>query len=61
MSPFLFLLVVEGLSRIIKAYEMEGSIKGMNMGKSLFLSHVLFVDEVILFGLGLVSEAKRYK
>jgi hypothetical protein len=61
MSPFLFLLVVEGLSWMVTTCKREGSIKGLDMGNSLSLSHLLFVDDVILFGLGSVREVVKYK
>jgi hypothetical protein len=61
MSPFLFLLVVEGLSRVVTTCKREGYIKGLDMGNSLSLSHLLFLDDVILFGLVLVIEVVKYK
>jgi hypothetical protein len=59
MSPFLFHPVVEGLHRAIKECKREGTIRGIKVGKSLFPSHLLFVDDVILFGMGTVREAKN--
>jgi hypothetical protein len=61
MSPFLFLLITEGLSRAVKEFKREGAIKRIKVGRSLSLSHLLFVDDVILFGLGIVREAEKYK
>jgi hypothetical protein len=60
-SPFLLLLVVEGLSRMITASKRDGAITGIKLGSSLSLSRLLFVDDVMLFSLGTVSEAKKFK
>jgi hypothetical protein len=40
LSPLLFLIVAEGLSR---------TLKGIKLGRSLYLIHLLFVDDIILF------------
>lgn len=56
---FLFLLVAEGLSKMITSSKREGSIKEIKKGKSLSLSHMLFVDDIILFGLGTQREARK--
>jgi hypothetical protein len=50
MSPFLFLLMVEGLNRMVSRAKQEGIVKGIKIGNSISLSHLLFVDDVILFG-----------
>lgn len=60
-SPFLLLLVAEGLSRMITASKRDGAITGIKLGSSLSLSRLLFVDDVMLFSLGTVSEAKKFK
>jgi hypothetical protein len=44
MPPFMFLLEVEGLSRIVSTYKREGRINGIEMGDSISLTHLLFVD-----------------
>jgi hypothetical protein len=61
MSPFLFLLVVEGLSRAVKEHIWEGAIKAIKIGKTQTLSHLLFADDVILFGIGTMKEAEKDK
>ena len=45
LSPFLFLLVVDALSRIIEQEKREGSFKGIKVTHSEELSHILFVDD----------------
>jgi hypothetical protein len=60
-SPFLFLLDAERLSRMVTTCKRERSIKGIKMRNSLTLSYLLFIDDIILFGIGSVREAAKYK
>jgi hypothetical protein len=46
LSPLLFILIVEGLSRIIKEAEGNGSLKGVSIGASCNITHLLFVDDI---------------
>jgi hypothetical protein len=46
---------------MITTCKREGSIKGIKMWNFLSLSHLLFVDDVILFGLGTHKEVGNYK
>ena len=56
LSPLLFIMVIEGLSLLIKDAKRNGKIKGIKISTKLFLTHLLFVDDVILFGLGSFEE-----
>ena len=56
LSPFLFILVIEGLSLLIADARDHGLIKGIKISSSLALTHLLFVDDVILLGIGTLSE-----
>jgi hypothetical protein len=38
----------------------EGSIKGIKVAGSFNLTHLLFVDDVIFFGIGTLQEVKKY-
>lgn len=53
-SPFIFLLVVEGLSHLILKAQEEGILKGIKVVDQLSLLHFLFVDDVLIFGEGMV-------
>lgn len=56
MSRLLFLLIVEGLSRLIKKAKKDGRIEGIKMARVLNITHLFFVDEVVLFGKGTIEE-----
>jgi hypothetical protein len=53
LSPLLFLLVMEVLSRMLRKVEEEGLIRGFRAGSNsaegLCISHILYADNTILF------------
>ena len=61
LSPLLFILVIEGLSLLIEDAKRNGKIKGINISSRLLLTHLLFVDDVILFGMGSFEEWMAFK
>ena len=61
LLPLLFILVIEGLSRIILHVKVEHKIKGINITHSLPITHLLFVDDVLIFGLGNREEWELYR
>ena len=48
LAPSLFLIVVEGLSRYILKAQISGAFQGISLGNNIILSHILFVDDIIL-------------
>jgi len=48
LSPLLFLLVGEGMSKLIHQDIVEGNLKGISVSSTLFLSHLLFVDDILI-------------
>ena len=50
--PLLFLLVVECLRRLLKKVVEEGSFHGLNFSTETIISHLLFVDNVLILGIG---------
>ena len=46
LSPFLFLIVTETLSRLLKEAITEGCLRGLKVTSSQTVSHLLFVDDV---------------
>jgi hypothetical protein len=59
LSPLLFLLVVEGLSQKIKEEKKSGALKGVKTSGYLSLSHLLFMDDVLIFLEGSIKEARK--
>ena len=49
LSPFLFLLVVQGLGRLIKKARHEGYFKGIKFYNTYFLTHLPFLDDILVF------------
>jgi hypothetical protein len=39
----------------------KGSIKGIKVRGSVSLSHLLFTDDVMIFGVGSINEVKKFK
>jgi hypothetical protein len=58
LFPLVVLSVAEGLSLLIKKARSEGHLKGVRITNLKIISHLLFVDDVILFG---AEPARRFK
>ena len=56
LSPLLFLLVVEGLSRALKEVIRLGNFIWPQLAQNLHISHFLFVDDIFIFCLGSIRE-----
>lgn len=50
LSPLLFLLVIEGMGRMISTAHSRGSFSGMGITRNIFITHLIFVDDVLIFG-----------
>eukprot|EP00253_Pinus_taeda_P010347 PITA_10347 len=61
LSPLLFLLVAEGLSRLIHSARRSNKIKGIEVAINLYISHLLFVDDILIFSNGSHNELKEFK
>ena len=48
LAPLLFLIVVEGLCRAFLSAKECGAFKGITFGNNITLSHVLFVDDIVM-------------
>jgi hypothetical protein len=58
LSPYLFLLLVEGLGHLLKRNVELGNIQGWSWGGDLpSQSHLQFVDDTALMGMATVREA----
>ncbi|XP_043697269.1 uncharacterized protein LOC122648066 [Telopea speciosissima] len=49
LSPYLFTLAMEAFSRIMRRLEIDGQIKLLPRCKSFHLSHLIFVDDLMIF------------
>lgn len=56
LSSYLLLLVVEGLRRKIKEEKGFRNIEGVMVGRTKSLSHLPFIDDVLLYFLGFENE-----
>lgn len=57
LSPYLFLLVTEGLHTLFKKAKENGNIKGVSLcATSPRVSHLLFADDSLLFCKATVAE-----
>jgi hypothetical protein len=52
LSPFIFLIVAEGLRNIIANARKRALLKGMKIYPTEFLTHFIFVDDAMIFGTG---------
>ena len=57
LSPLLFLLLAEGLSGAIAAEKRSRSFPGINISNTLHVTHLLFVDDILVFSAGTRGEA----
>lgn len=56
LSPLLFLLIMEGLSSLIKEEHRRGRLRGIPIIEGCTLTHFLFVDDVLLFLNGSIGD-----
>eukprot|EP00253_Pinus_taeda_P021761 PITA_21761 len=61
LSPLLFLLMAEGLNRLIHKAKRTDKIKGIEVAINLYITHLLFVDDILIFSNGSFNELKEFK
>jgi hypothetical protein len=61
LSPLLFLLVAEGLNRALTQRKTTGELTGIKITQALSLTHLLFVDDVLLFNGGSRREGETLR
>lgn len=52
LSPLLFLLVMEGLSKLIDPEKRRGGLKGLKIMDQYYLTLLLFVDDILILWMG---------
>ncbi|KAL6194667.1 hypothetical protein ACLB2K_035748 [Fragaria x ananassa] len=62
LSPYLFLMVSEGLTGLLQKADREGMIHGVKAAVDApIISHLLFADDSLIFGRAEIHEAIRVK
>ena len=54
-------MIIESPSLLISNAQHRGAIARIKVSSSMNLTHMLFFDDVILFGLGTLDEWQNYK
>ena len=49
LPPMLFILIMEGLSSLMTCAKSDGSILGIKLNDFIQLTHLLFIDDVVIF------------
>lgn len=57
LSPLLFLIVMEGLSRLIATAKRNGDFSGLKITDQYYLTHLLFVDDILIFLNGSIRDS----
>uniref|UniRef100_A0A803PCY1 Reverse transcriptase domain-containing protein n=1 Tax=Cannabis sativa TaxID=3483 RepID=A0A803PCY1_CANSA len=61
LSPSLFIIATETLSRLFFEMESKDRLKGFKMGRQgATVTHLMFADDIILFGQATLKEAKAF-
>jgi len=60
LSPLRFLIVMEGLSRLIASAKRNGDICGLKIMEDYFLTHLLFVDDVLILLDGNIWDSRSF-
>lgn len=60
LSPLLLLIVMEGLSRILSHEKRIGILLGLKITERCYLSHLLFVDDVLIFIDGSIRDSTSF-
>eukprot|EP00253_Pinus_taeda_P025789 PITA_25789 len=61
LSPLLFLLVADGISLMIHDAKRQGTLKGIEVADNFWVTHLLFVDDIILFSNGNLEDCRMLK
>eukprot|EP00253_Pinus_taeda_P029159 PITA_29159 len=56
LSPLLFLLIMEGLSRVLISARDRHLLTGIKIADDFYLTHLLFVDDILIFLNGSIGD-----
>eukprot|EP00253_Pinus_taeda_P006377 PITA_06377 len=60
LSPLLFLIFMEGLSRLIASTKRDGSLSALKISDDCYLIHLLFVDDVLILQDGSIRDSLTF-
>eukprot|EP00253_Pinus_taeda_P026585 PITA_26585 len=60
LSPLLFLIVMDALSRLIDSAKRNGDFSGLRITNECSLTHLLFVDDVMIFLDGSIRDSRSF-
>eukprot|EP00253_Pinus_taeda_P033720 PITA_33720 len=60
LPPLLFLIVMEGLSRLIISAKRDGSLSGLKITDECYLTHLFFVDDVLILLDGSIRDSLSF-
>ena len=62
ISPYLFIIMAEGLGRFIKFQAAQGIVQGWKWHNDIpAYTHLQFVDNIGLMGLATINEARKFR
>lgn len=61
LSPLLFLLVADGISLMIHDEKRQGNLKGIEVADNFWVTHLLFMDDIIIFINGSLQDCRVLK
>ncbi|XP_078174456.1 uncharacterized protein LOC144568100 [Carex rostrata] len=62
LSPYLFILVTEFLTKSLQLAQINGSIRGIKLASTApVITHSMYADDLVLMGLASEAEAKAFK
>ncbi|KAH9763516.1 reverse transcriptase domain-containing protein [Citrus sinensis] len=61
LSPYLFIKCAEAFSNLIRQTEHQKLIHGLNFGKDLTISHLMFADDSLIFARATADECRNLK
>ena len=60
LSPYLFLICIEGLSALLLKHQRQGTLKGIQASRNGFrVTHLFFADDSLLFSNATVADCKE--